>query len=262
MQKKGQIALYIITGIVILLIVSVFFYFKSISSKSLFSNTATETISVPKELAGINTFIDKCFKDTSNQAVYQIARNGGYYIVPKDRSIIWFDEEVPYYYLNKNISVPSISLIEKSISSYIKLNIKTCLNFTDFKNQGISIKEGSTSVSTKINNKNIEIKMNYPVTIKKGSIETILKDFTITIKSNLYSQNKAAVELMQQYSKKPGYLCLNCISDISKNNNVSVDTLPVSDVSGANNDIIWFLIDDTEYKVNNKTITLRFVVEQ
>ena len=156
----------------------------------------------------------------------------------------------------------TIKIIEKEYSSYIKDNIKSCLNFTEFVKIGYSISSKSPLISTKINNKTVDIIMEYPITIKKLQTSVSLRYFKLRINSNVAALQKASGDLVDSYSKKPGYVCLNCLEKISAKNNVSIDALPHQDPTIFENDIVWFLIDDTGYELNNKTLTLRFVVEQ
>ncbi|MBS3152303.1 hypothetical protein J4230_02735 [Candidatus Woesearchaeota archaeon] len=262
MRKKGQVALYLIIGLIILAIVMVVFYFKGEFFKSLFEKSAEESVLVPPQLMVVKNHIDNCFETTSNEGLLTIGNNGGYYKVPTDKSIIWFADSVPYYYLNRENLVPSIKIIEKEYSSYIKDNIKSCLNFTEFVKIGYSISSKSPLISTKINNKTVDIIMEYPITIKKLQTSVSLRYFKLRINSNVAALQKASGDLVDSYSKKPGYVCLNCLEKISAKNNVSIDALPHQDPTIFENDIVWFLIDDTGYELNNKTLTLRFVVEQ
>ena len=73
----------------------------------------------------------------------------------------------------------------------------------------------------------------------------------------------AADELVFLYSKKPGFVCLTCLEGVAYDYNVSIKTIPIQDVTIFDNDIIWYLIDDKEFNVDNeRNSTLRFVVEQ
>ena len=64
------------------------------------------------------------------------------------------------------------------------------------------------------------------------------------------------MEVIESYSQKPGFVCLTCLEKITENNDVFIETIPISDEFYGEG-VIWFFITDDQYNG-----TLRFVVEQ
>ena len=261
MSKSGQVTAFIILGIVIMTVVSVAFYFRNQLISLEFSSSREESIIIPIQLRPVKNHIDNCLRETSIEGLYQIGRQGGYYNVPVESSITFFTESVPYYYLDNQEITPSIKIIEKELASYISDNLIVCLNFQDFIDNGFKIRQGNYKISTAINDKNVDIRMYYPIGIEKSGISIVLKDFRSTIDSNMRTLKRISMDIVDSYSERPGLVCLTCLEDLSKNDDVAIQTIPV-DVSVFERNIIWFLITDKEYNLNGKNLTLRFVVEK
>ncbi len=108
MQKKAQVTLYFIIGIIILTSIILVLYFKSEALKSLFNKQSENTINIPKELIPVKNYIDTCLEKTSQESIYQIGRSGGYSSPSEDIYIDWFTENVTYYYLDNKSYVPNL----------------------------------------------------------------------------------------------------------------------------------------------------------
>ena len=96
--------------------------------------------------------------------------------------------------------------------------------------------------------------LSYPIGIEKSGISTVLKDFRSTIDSNMRTLKRISMDIVDSYSERPGLVCLTCLEDLSKNDDVAIQTIPV-DVSVFERNIIWFLITDKEYNLNGKNLT-------
>ena len=178
MPKSGQVTAFIILGIVIITVVAAAFYFRNQLISLGFSSGREESITIPTQLRPVKNHIDNCLREISIEGIYQIGRQGGYYNAPVESSIIYFTESVPYYYLNNQEIIPSIRIIEKELASYISDNLIACLNFKDFIDNGFKIRQGNYTISTAINDNNVDIRMYYPIKIEKSGISIVLKEYT------------------------------------------------------------------------------------
>ena len=193
MNKKSQITMFIILGIVILAVIGLVIFLKGNVIKSYFEQQLSKTSSVPPQLQVVKEHIDDCLETTGKESIYYITQHGGYYKVPKETSIVYFTEEVPYYYLNKKIYIPSIDTMEREVTNYILDNLKECLDFNYFIQTGFNITAKNYSVSTKIMDKSVYIKINFPIKIYANSIITdspIIAPLTILFKDIILLPDK------------------------------------------------------------------------
>ncbi len=237
--------------------------FKTGFLKSLFQKSSQEIVLVPEQLSGVKDFIDKCLETASKNSLYQIGRNGGYYKPPFETSIIWFIEEIPYYYLDNKILVPPVEIVENELEKSINENIGLCLNFTEFEEQGFVIKSDNATTRTKIMPESIEVEMDYSINIEKGSLKTERKNFFLKLDSDMFNLITTAEILVSVHSQKPQFICLTCLDKISDENEVIVDTYLIRDVSYFENNAVIYLIEDKKYQIDaERSLTLRFIVEQ
>lgn len=246
-NNKGQITIFVIIAILLVALVVLFFVFKDD-----FGIGKTSS-----EIEPIQTSVLSCLESTSEEGINYIALHGGYYKIPEEISMKYLEKEVPYYYINSKENIPSIERVERELEDYISENLKSCLNFSSFEEQGFSINEGNVSSSVNIGEDKTNIKANYPLAIEKGEESFKLKEFKTEVLSNIKELHGASVELVNLYSEKPGYVCVTCLKDISNKYNLEITATPLSNVSLADDDVIWFSILNSENELN-----WRFVVEQ
>jgi hypothetical protein len=241
-MKKGQVTIFIIVAILIVGLGVTFFVFRdnlNIGKPSL-------------EIAPINTKIISCLESTSEEGINYVSLRGGYYTIPNSLYFSYFTDEVPYYYINSKLNIPSIARIESELRNYVIENLKDCINISSFEEQGFDITEGNLSVSINVDEDSVEVKTNYPLAIKKGEDTSKLKEFNVDVISSLNRLYDASGEIANLYNKNPGFVCLNCLEDASIKYNVEARATSLTD-----NNVIWFSVLDSETELN-----WRFVVEQ
>ena len=75
-KKRGQLTLFIIIGIMMLLSSAMVFYIKDrIANKESFEDLVGD---IPMEVAPVKEFVEKCMYDLGKQAIILIGENGGY----------------------------------------------------------------------------------------------------------------------------------------------------------------------------------------
>ena len=151
MLKNGQVTVFIILGIIIILMIGILFYFQGYISLSFLKND--EEVSIPTQLKVVVDNINYCLESTSYDALYYIGVHGGYYKTPEEGSITYFTEKIPYYYLNNKIIIPKINSIQEGISNYIDDNLGSCLELNKFRDEGFIINESNYTASTIIKEK-------------------------------------------------------------------------------------------------------------
>ncbi|MFO8015654.1 MAG: hypothetical protein R6U32_00975 [Candidatus Woesearchaeota archaeon] len=201
-EKRGQITLFIIIGILIVALVGVFLYIRGESIQM------EEPEVIPSELMPVKEYIDGCMQVTLNKAVLMMGQQGGYLYIPEhiksdpsayiessDGSMI----KTPYWYHNGKSNVPSIGNMEKQISRYVEENLDACLrDFAPLEEQ-FSIEEaGNMTSKTTIGVNEVIITAKYPLNVKvKGTNEvTRIETFSASAKAGLRRMHELAVNIM------------------------------------------------------------------
>jgi len=250
-DKRGQVTIFIIIAIVIIGATIGYFALKD----------SIKISGIPTNIEPVYTSFLSCLENTGREGIYQVASHGGYYNVPFNTSIVYFIENIPYYYLDSRNYVPSINLVEEELEEYISSNLRDCFDIKNFRKQGFNISEEIYSISAKIDKKSIKISMINSITVKKGEDISQFKNIEVELDYDIKNLHTASKEIVNIYSEKPGYICITCLDDLSKEYHVNIKAIPVTDVSVFENDIIWFFIDNKNDFSKDK-LTYVFVVEQ
>ena len=242
-KKRGQVTIFVIIAILIVAGILLFFYVQN--------KTSSLTPTIPKDVQPIHNFVQNCLKETGENALIRIGEQGGYFLIFDEPSI---EGRIPYYVYEGKNSMPTEEKIEFQISGFIKQELSFCiLNFKDFKSQQ-NITHKLRDVKTEINNENVGISIEYPITINKGDSASSFKDFHVIIPVNINKEiivSKAITENI--ISEKDGF-CLSCIYDIAKDYNVQLDLLDYGDST-------IFSITDNSNKINNQSYEWSFAIK-
>ncbi|HLC96921.1 MAG TPA: hypothetical protein VJH97_06385 [Candidatus Nanoarchaeia archaeon] len=178
MQKRGQITVFIVLGLLILIVVM---YFIFIREKSILG-----TEEILPELIPVKSYIETCMANLGNDAVTTLGLNGGYLYFPLDieanpdsylsRSPTP-EFKNPYWWYDGTESIPSISFMEGQLSQYISLNLRDCLNdFEAFNNSYDILEQGDIEVITVIGDSMdslVDVSVKYPIKIKDKFNKTL-----------------------------------------------------------------------------------------
>jgi len=234
-NRKAQLTVFIVIAILIIVFILILFL----------ANKKSENV-LNFETGNIEGFVQDCIMKTGSETVYQTGAGGGYYF-PADFST---DSGIAYYYADNKNYMPSKQDIEKEISFYVERKLFFCTkDFIDFPDYAIT--QGDIKVNTKIKDKEVALNIDYPISIKKGENTKLLKDFNIQIPVRLGILYDSAEGIIKEQSKYNG-ICLNCLLNVSSNNNFYVNMLDDS------NDTIVFIFKDQNSNLEGKQFSLVF----
>ncbi len=215
LKKRGQLTLFIILGI-ILIILSVLFFYLSFWDQIESPEKIIEEI--PAQLLPLKQYIEGCIESTAKQAIILIGESGGYINVteagimvspdPTESEAVMFSPEssmkVAYWWhmsssnqcsgncefrsempdlrseFREGSLRPSTDFsIEAQIDRYVASNIEDCFdNFRAFKDQGFSFTElDGIEVTTTIRENDVFVEINYPLEVSRGISSSRISSF-------------------------------------------------------------------------------------
>jgi len=127
MQKRGQITLFIILGIVIVIAIVIGIAFrKSITEK--FSELEILKSEQARQMEiGIKAHASSCLKKVTIEAMQDVFANSGYYKNAPSK-MGYSDYDVAYYVYEGKEKVPSLNEVASNIAKYIDANINPCIS--------------------------------------------------------------------------------------------------------------------------------------
>ncbi|MFH1641926.1 MAG: hypothetical protein ABIC04_03420 [Nanoarchaeota archaeon] len=203
-MKRGQITIFIIMGLVIMLAVS---YFIFIREKSII-----QLEQINPELLPVQSFIETCIINTGKEGLTTLGLNGGYiyfppYIEENPDSYISRSPtpelKNPYWWFDGISRVPTKEFMQDQISRYVTENLPECLNSFDvFSNKYEVIEHGDMGTITEIGNSMeslVKIETMYPLEIKDKFNKTLaeIDRFRVEVPVRLNAAHTLARRIME-----------------------------------------------------------------
>ncbi len=207
---KGQITLFVIIGIVILLIVGVAYYYRESIISGLRGDIG-EKVSQSLEEQEIREYVAGCVEKVAREAVDIVGLQGGYILVPLDvgvnqidNLVLFGDLNIPLWFYDKEnnvqrVNVPSLEDIENEIGEYIDVNLARCTSYRLF--EDYDIKEGAAKSNVKIRNNLVDVNVNFPVSVKTKKSVFNLDNFNVEIEAPLGELYSVAKEIFEKEDK-------------------------------------------------------------
>lgn len=250
-NKRGQITIFIIAGLLILIGASLTFY---LIDKGEEKAEIEEAAEIPALMQPIQQHVDSCIKQISEEALIVTGYQGGYNILP-ELSTAELEFNTAYYFHEGNNIMPSIETVQQQISDYVDEKLNLCLkDFEVFQGKGYDITAGTINTNTVIAANNVVVNVDLPLSIKKGDVVQELSKFIYrTPHLNLKAAYDISANLTQEQVLDPDSLCLRCISELADSNNVLIDIVDVEENS------ILFTITDENSVIKDRPYLFRFV---
>jgi hypothetical protein len=161
MLKKGQVTLFIIVGIVIIIAASFFLYYRTLLLPGVEF--------VPDDAMPVKNYVESCLSSVGEKAIILLGMQSGYIKIPDQVKLnqlyIEFapnsQMQIPYWEYNSQSFIPTIESMQDDISSYIKDNMDKCLDFTVFKDSFSIEQQNQTEIETVIADDNVDISLSY-----------------------------------------------------------------------------------------------------
>ena len=204
LNKKSQVTIFIIIGMIILVTVGLFIYFKIATTKRLGM--------IYPEAIPVNNFVESCINNVAKEGITTLGLQGGYLFFPDKiaadpysyLAISPFGMKIPYWWYEGIDNTPTPEFMEQQISSYVTMQLKDCLNnFNDFRDELDITEQGNIVTKTEITDDDIFVKVSYPLVVssKLNETKTTLKEFSKRIPTRLKKIYELAKKIMERENK-------------------------------------------------------------
>jgi len=257
LQKRGQVTLFIIIGIVILLSVGVFIFIQT-SEGDLTPEIIPLISEVPSEFRPVRIFTEECMSAIAEEAFKKIGDRGGYVdpdnfgissnsFDPTNADSIEFSPEsglkIPYWWhmrsnnkcagdctfttLKPELYGKRGNAVEKQAADYLNEQLPICLNeYLPFTAQGIEFGDfGVLDTTVLIGETDISVFIDYPFTVSSAGAVHDFDKFFITLPLNFKRIYELAEEITEVQIKYH-FLENQILNVISAYSNVDADSLP------------------------------------
>tara|TARA_Y100000310_G_scaffold337885_1_gene426104 strand:+ start:2769 stop:5165 length:2397 start_codon:yes stop_codon:yes gene_type:complete len=226
MGSKGQITVFIILGIILLGIFSLFLYFSgSMIEDSVTSASRDVVEDVPSEFIAIQLYTESCIETTAKEALIILGQQGGHLYPttvgeyslsdPSNSDGVNLDPLlIPYWHYNSmengqsSVTVASLQpslddeddyySIAAQLGRYVDEEIEDCLvGYHSFIEQGYNVDYNEKSTSVRIFDEELDFTMTMPMSANVGEVEAEMTVFYSDIDLNLKHYYEVADEITQ-----------------------------------------------------------------
>lgn len=252
MNKRGQVAVIIVVGILILGTVFLVLYLKS-SSLEKRTETAAQAATTTFSSDTMHNFVVSCLQKIGNEVLFRNGRSGGYFILPAAATKN-LQENVPLYAVPGQPLMPSDEVLAREIGRGVDALLSICFNdFKAFREQGFSVEAGQPSTTALFSSTGVQLKTVMPVRVVRDDEEKTVSEFVAFVDAPRWHQAKTLAEKVAQSVTGP-FICLDCFADETEKAGVYVGVLPLS------NNQYLFDIKDEVYQRESAPYHLRFAV--
>ena len=218
-MKRGQVTIFIILGIVVVVLGFLAISYKDVVITELQRAQLFQTQELPDEVEEVKGFVEGCLQLSLEEGIRQLALRGGYLTTPEDEIPTTFanpfsnrlaifpnsDLEVPYWFYETANGVdkqqmPTLQTMQEDLAAYVERNIGTCIaNFQAF--PSLSLAVGLPSINTKINMRDVEATMVYPIVVETKGQSFSLVTFGQEVKSGLGTIYESAKKIHENENK-------------------------------------------------------------
>jgi hypothetical protein len=225
--KKGQITLFMIIGILMLLFVGIYAYLNfNGSSQGLNTNLAN--------MQQAKAHFDSCVIETTASGLKELGEKGGYYDIPEAIK----KNETSLWYLNQINVQPSLYQLKEKTEKYVDSNLEDCIDFDGLKKQGFDVSTNSPKTEIIFGVDRTTIIVNYTVELKKQGVYQKYDEF----RQDLDVRFRKMFELSSQIINKELEPSFNFSDPLNGVNKFDFD---ISFKSLDNETIIYSIVDKT-----------------
>ncbi len=185
MQKRGQVAIFIIVGIVLISALVLVFFFRD-SLREGFKNIVNKEEYANSQFNEIQTMIEKCIDKETVKKVNLLGEQGGYFnplnydnYYGKKVTILCDNVAGKDYCLAKPLDLEDVNL---RLNKELKFSVKNCINLEPYTGKNYLLNTGTFDLQSEINPDNVLVTVNYPVKIKYDEVEVKKDTFIKKVK--------------------------------------------------------------------------------
>lgn len=200
-NNRGQVTIFIIIGIVIVSVVSIFFLIRA----GIFPNVGEKLEENP------NSFLESCLEDSVKEGIRIISSQGGYVNNQLNKTFKFSDEDdfsdISYLcYTNEdynpcvNQEPMLIQHLKNEIKNYIFNDVEDCLDslILSLENQGLNTEIVNNGFEIELEENKVNININSELTLTKTGETTKYENFKVIIPSKFYDMALVTGEIINK----------------------------------------------------------------
>ena len=213
LTNKGQVAIFIIIGIVLIAVITLIIFVLSNKTKD---NGQDYSDYLSDEAYNQ---IQNCVERSTTTALYFNFLQGGYYQTSKP-SLYYEPIEIPFYWKEGNSYFPSINILKNELSLFVEKNIGSCLGEYDSK---------EITVDVIILEDSFLFKFKIPISVQGGEKTVEFVDFENSINLDFNEKYQFINEFLEYQEKNKDYFPLSYLTSLAYEHNFKFEILEIDE---------------------------------
>lgn len=196
MHKRGQVSVFAVVGIVIVILVALFFF-----ARSEFGLFVAPTSFLSEKSQPIEDNLKTCVGEVTREALDVFSKQGGNfdpvnYRLYQSRAVSYYCTNIPGEDTCLNV-IPPFSKLVSDLNSYIQEGVNDCVD-EDLVRGGLGYEVEAGDVVTTVNadGDSLLVKANYDVVISKGEVKSTIRDVNVAFDVPLEEIYSVSVDIV------------------------------------------------------------------
>ncbi|MFH0978442.1 MAG: hypothetical protein V1837_04030 [Candidatus Woesearchaeota archaeon] len=215
MEKRGQITIFIIIGIIMLIAAAIFYFSWARTTEQPIQVEQVRALQLAEPAQQVKTYVEQCLSDYANSGIEILGLQAGFIYIPTelqttgisgDRTVVKTGSmiqvidatgknKVPYWITEDSISVPSTDYMQNELARYITENLPRCTDFEVFRKKSYVIKTGTINTTVRFG-KQATIDLHWPIQITQNEKQYEVDNYNYQVDVNLALIHEIAMELV------------------------------------------------------------------
>jgi len=201
-NKKGQVTLFVILGIVIVAVIVLLIAFR----RDIMPKAGTQE-NIDATMNNIDKGIRECLANSADDPLRRMGLQGGYLATPEGSYRLWDSNPISYLCYNQagvetcTNRFLTRAKMEEQLAEAIKNNLANCLDIEGFADVGVlsSIKPiygGDMVLKVEVARESVNLELNYRVEVKGSEASRVKDKFEVVIRSPLGELYDVALDIL------------------------------------------------------------------
>ena len=179
MQKRGQVTIFVIIGLVALITIVLVFFAKDLIIEQTTKATDNEKY-LQLQATSIQNQLRECTQTKTQETLNTLAEQGGYF--DPTNFISYYNKKIGYRCTKRENGCINDPIIKESftqkVADHLTTEIETCVDITPFRNKDFTLQTGELTTELTLNQDNTQVTVTYPLTLTRNEV-TITRDTTM-----------------------------------------------------------------------------------
>tara|TARA_Y100000310_G_scaffold337396_2_gene424370 strand:+ start:962 stop:1744 length:783 start_codon:yes stop_codon:yes gene_type:complete len=252
-MKRGQVTLFIIIGILLVIVIGLFLHYKGTLSDIREFSIGTEIV-LSQEAQEIYDLVDECMGETTETSFIFLGQQGGYYEVPDKYYDTGFSQ-IPYFlYEGARMNNQDISVFEEEFNKQFGFDFIYCVALIAESDETIEVTYEDYDSEIKIIEGEIVINVELPISIELNNGTYEFSEFQYYENTNIYKILELKDQILELNEEKLNYVPLSSLMDLLTETDIGLEL-------NRDGEEVLYILTDSNFSKNGLPYDFQFLIK-